>query len=470
MSDESKEKILKDYGKEMLTSASRGSYGSVRDFKAIQRVFGDDVYDYLDAKTIASFTEPFPYTRKDKNAWSILAKKSGVEKRDVVLAQLRQQPSRLWKMYLDDFYFKHIQKLEQDKKFVNAVGAIFVKPETLRHYTQTYGSIQGDKETLEWFVDNILSDARKKNLANNIKKWYTKIKRGGVDQYERHKLPSLTVMKTLWKLLHGDTKELVGAVKKAKVNLQDLAKKKIKSPYKFSTSKPKGMTADWRSNRGKDTLMTFVSSYDKWPKKFSLDALKKTHFIYPATTGYLMVIHHHGKPWLIKVPYRKTPTTIMGDIENMKIYNLEKVKPTTKALEKDFELIKDFYNKKYSGIEADKPSTFTEWVEQQTPLAEGRGIKVFHLDEGWGWEDVWEDMMSDKSIRRLRRDVVRLLRDGTPISLIEDNLDHLIARASTRLTTEEKVVFLKWIEKHKDRLVPELGLDAYNRNRREVKF
>jgi hypothetical protein len=88
--------------------------------------------------------------------------------------------------------------------------------------------------------------------------------------------------------------------------------------------------------------------------------------------------------------------------------------------------------------------------------------------EGWGWEDVWQDMKTDKSIRRLQRDVVRMLRDGTPIGLIEDNLDHLIDKASTRLTTEEKVVFLKWLEKNKKRLTPELGLDAYNRSRRSV--
>lgn len=109
-------------------------------------------------------------------------------------------------------------------------------------------------------------------------------------------------------------------------------------------------------------------------------------------------------------------------------------------------------------------------------IVEGRGIKVYRLPEkntfavfeGWGWEDVWKDMVSDKGVRRLQRDVVRLLRDGTPMGLIEDNLDHLIDKASTRLTTEEKVVFLKWLEKNKKRLTPELGLDAYNRSRRPV--
>jgi hypothetical protein len=72
-------------------------------------------------------------------------------------------------------------------------------------------------------------------------------------------------------------------------------------------------------------------------------------------------------------------------------------------------------------------------------------------------------MISDVGIRRLRRDVVRLMRDGWSANMVEENLDHLIDKASTRLTTEEKTVLLKWIEKNESRLSKPRGLDAYNR-------
>ena len=101
------------------------------------------------------------------------------------------------------------------------------------------------------------------------------------------------------------------------------------------------------------------------------------------------------------------------------------------------------------------------YQRNRKPLLEGRGIKVFRTDafrknkdlntflikEGWGPEDILSDMLSDRSIRRLFRDIKRLIYRGTSLNDIANNIEHLEDKASTRLTTEEKTVLLKHIEK-----------------------
>ena len=112
------------------------------------------------------------------------------------------------------------------------------------------------------------------------------------------------------------------------------------------------------------------------------------------------------------------------------------------------------------------------------PIIEGEKIKVyrfsnlvtenrfrdFALLESWGWEDVFSDMAEDHTVKRLIKDVKRLMYSGWSADMVEDQLEHLIDKASTRLTSEEKTVLLKWIEKNEDHLKgPERGLDAFNR-------
>ncbi len=100
------------------------------------------------------------------------------------------------------------------------------------------------------------------------------------------------------------------------------------------------------------------------------------------------------------------------------------------------------------------------------PILEGRGIKVFRFEEltqnsslkdfcvmeSWGWEDVWEDMLDDVSVQTLVQDVTELMVKGVSLKQIEDNLGELEDKASTNLTTEERVVLLKWLEKHEKQL------------------
>jgi len=116
------------------------------------------------------------------------------------------------------------------------------------------------------------------------------------------------------------------------------------------------------------------------------------------------------------------------------------------------------------------------------PIIEGEKIKVyrfsnlvsenrfkdFALLEGWGWEDVFSDMLDDHTVKRLIDDVKRLMHDGWSADMVEDQLEHLIDKASTRLTSEEKTVLLKWIEKNENELKgPERGLVAYNQQSQE---
>ncbi len=100
------------------------------------------------------------------------------------------------------------------------------------------------------------------------------------------------------------------------------------------------------------------------------------------------------------------------------------------------------------------------------PVLEGRGIKVFRFEEltssssfkdftvmeSWGWEDVWEDMLDDHSVQTLVQDVTELMVKGVSLKQIENNLEKFEDRASTHLTTEERVVLLKWLEKHEGKL------------------
>lgn len=112
------------------------------------------------------------------------------------------------------------------------------------------------------------------------------------------------------------------------------------------------------------------------------------------------------------------------------------------------------------------------------PIIEGEKIKVyrfsnlvtenrfrdFALLESWGWEDVFSDMLNDHTVKRLIDDVKKLMHDGWSADMVEDQLEHLVDKASTRLTSEEKTVLLKWIEKNEENLKgPERGLAAFNR-------
>jgi len=116
------------------------------------------------------------------------------------------------------------------------------------------------------------------------------------------------------------------------------------------------------------------------------------------------------------------------------------------------------------------------------PIIEGEKIKVyrfsnlvtenrfkdFALLEGWGWEDVWEDMLEDHTVRRLVDDVKERINSGWSADMVADQLEHLIARASTRLTSEEKTVLLKWVEKNENEFKgPERGLAAFNSQSQE---
>ena len=101
------------------------------------------------------------------------------------------------------------------------------------------------------------------------------------------------------------------------------------------------------------------------------------------------------------------------------------------------------------------------YQRNRKPLLEGRGLKVFRLGEsrkskklndflireGWGPEDILQDMKEDKSVRRLIKDIKRLMYNGTSVNEIAQNIKELEARASTRLTIEERTVLLKWLEK-----------------------
>lgn len=101
------------------------------------------------------------------------------------------------------------------------------------------------------------------------------------------------------------------------------------------------------------------------------------------------------------------------------------------------------------------------YQRNRKPLLEGRGIKVFRTDdfrknkdlntflikEGWGPEDILSDMLSDRSIRRLFRDIKRAIYKGTPLDDIAKHIQYYEDKASTRLTIEEKTVLLKHIEK-----------------------
>ena len=91
-------------------------------------------------------------------------------------------------------------------------------------------------------------------------------------------------------------------------------------------------------------------------------------------------------------------------------------------------------------------------------------LRDFAVMESWGWEDVWKDMLEDQTVHRLVKDIKELMYGGWSADMVEDQLEHLTAQASTRLTSEEKTVLLKWLEKNEQRLKgPERGLAAYNR-------
>ncbi|KKK66994.1 hypothetical protein LCGC14_2958500 [marine sediment metagenome] len=118
------------------------------------------------------------------------------------------------------------------------------------------------------------------------------------------------------------------------------------------------------------------------------------------------------------------------------------------------------------------------YQRNRTPLFEGSGIKLFRLSdsrknktlneflirEGWGPEDILQDMREDKSVKRLIKDIKKLMYDGVPLGDIADNIEYLESKASTRLTIEERTVLLKWLEKKEKKFSgPKRGLAAYNR-------
>lgn len=124
------------------------------------------------------------------------------------------------------------------------------------------------------------------------------------------------------------------------------------------------------------------------------------------------------------------------------------------------------------------------YQRNRKPLLEGRGLKVFRLGElrkqkdlnsflikeGWGPEDILQDMMDDKSIRRLVRDIDRLVSKGMSVGKIARNIEELEAAASTRLTTEERTVLLKALEKKvekKQRKQADIGLRYGHEERTE---
>ncbi len=93
------------------------------------------------------------------------------------------------------------------------------------------------------------------------------------------------------------------------------------------------------------------------------------------------------------------------------------------------------------------------------------------IKEGWGPEDILQDMMEDEGIRRLFKDIKKLLRGGTPLNDIADSIEHLEDVASTRLTVEERTVLLKHLEKNERRLKgPKRGLGAYNKRMRNFQL
>ncbi len=93
------------------------------------------------------------------------------------------------------------------------------------------------------------------------------------------------------------------------------------------------------------------------------------------------------------------------------------------------------------------------------------------IKEGWGPEDILQDMMEDEGIRRLVKDIKKLLRKGTPLNDIAASIQHLEDAASTRLTVEERTVLLKHLEKNERRLKgPKRGLEAYNKRMRKFQL
>ncbi len=93
------------------------------------------------------------------------------------------------------------------------------------------------------------------------------------------------------------------------------------------------------------------------------------------------------------------------------------------------------------------------------------------IKEGWGPEDILQDMMEDEGIRRLVKDIKKLLRKGTPLNDIAASIQHLEDAASTRLTVEERTVLLKHLEKNERRLKgPKRGLEAYNKRMRRFQL
>lgn len=93
------------------------------------------------------------------------------------------------------------------------------------------------------------------------------------------------------------------------------------------------------------------------------------------------------------------------------------------------------------------------------------------IKEGWGPEDILQDMMEDEGIRRLVKDIKKLLHGGTPLNDIAASIQHLEDAASTRLTVEERTVLLKHLEKNERRLKgPKRGLEAYNKRMRKFQL
>ncbi len=93
------------------------------------------------------------------------------------------------------------------------------------------------------------------------------------------------------------------------------------------------------------------------------------------------------------------------------------------------------------------------------------------IKEGWGPEDILQDMMEDEGIRRLVKDLKKLLRGGITLNDIATSIQHLEDAASTRLTVEERTVLLKHLEKKESKLRgPKRGLEAYNKRMRKFQL
>jgi len=79
--------------------------------------------------------------------------------------------------------------------------------------------------------------------------------------------------------------------------------------------------------------------------------------------------------------------------------------------------------------------------------------------------------MEDEGIRRLVKDIKKLLRKGTPLDDIAASIQHLEDAASTRLTVEERTVLLKHIEKKERKWRgPKRGLESYNKRMRKFQL